>query len=70
MGTEQRCKNCRHFGDEEDKQNSKPEEPRDCVKISEAESPTLAYTVDGSGYYSALMVYPEFGCVLFETEEG
>ena len=29
-----------------------------------------AYTEDGSGYYSALMTKPDFGCVLWEPKKS
>lgn len=76
--TDQRCRTCKYWGDAEDKELAPPDEARTCVRVGAVQDadesdvtkrePMLAYTLDGSGYYSALITYPEFGCVLWETE--
>ncbi len=64
------CRDCKHWGDEDDKQLAPKDDVRDCMRIVHRDrtEEVLAYTMDASGYHSALITYPDFGCVLWEPE--
>ena len=51
---------------------SNHEKARDCIAedVSVFCDPNEACTMDGSGYFDALFVGPEFGCVHFEAKDS
>ncbi len=77
------CATCKHFivpKDQYSRLESKAALPHVCGKIRAAvesdEDGSLpsaqtdkAYTEDGSGYYAAIRVREDFGCVLWEPKE-
>ena len=74
-----RCKDCKWFGeeivtlDDEDFETNLPTGYHKCLVIehvttseTEYEKGKGAFVVDGSGYYAAIRVEKDFGCVKWE----
>ncbi len=76
------CGTCRHWG--VDLRNSRQDtlagwvDQKRCYRIADSSEHVFdnehvlddepAYTQDGSGYFSALLTKPDFGCVLWEPK--
>lgn len=74
--TQRRCAGCRHFGADGNEEKLRY---RTCTKAMHLGDDTYdesvpvhvnAYVVDGYGYYAALRVAEDFGCVSFENQEN
>ena len=80
-----KCKDCKYFGEEymmrdEDTFEEVGSGIHTCDRIIREEEPYLAdfdqlskdraYVVDGSGYYAALRVKEDFGCIAWESKSG
>ena len=79
------CKNCRYFGEEVTKREYDEEFNsflvktgfHACERIKHYENAhceqgynqAQAHVVDGSGYFAALRVPSDFGCVMFEKKD-
>lgn len=75
------CKDCKHFGEEYEAWNVERDEMvgtgyHRCLYVQHAgqdwdlrESTKNAAVIDGSGYFAALTVKDDFGCVNFEPKE-
>ena len=77
------CGTCKHWG--VDLRNSHqdtscgPGDQKRCFRIADSSEHVFdgehvlddepAYTADGSGYYSAILTKPDFGCVLWEAKK-